>query len=62
VIPSANDVATVAERMEAGRGLRSLVPRSSHAAFTPSDSRPDPIDILQEQAKDRLAAQEPTRA
>jgi uncharacterized protein (DUF2252 family) len=47
--------------MEAGRALREVVPRSSHAGFSPSVSRPDPIAILQEQAKDRLADLLPIR-
>ena len=49
-----SDPRTVAERMEAGRALREVVPRSSHADYSPRPNRPDPIMILQEQAKDRL--------
>src|SRR6476619_1266908 len=45
---------TVAERIEAGRARRELAPRASHADYSPSPSRPDPIEILQDEAKDRL--------
>ena len=55
------DRGTVADRMEAGRALRELVPRASHAEFSLRASRPDPIDILQEQAKDRLPDLVPIR-
>ena len=44
---------TVAERIEAGRARRELAPRASHADYSPSPSRPDPIESLQDQAKDR---------
>jgi uncharacterized protein (DUF2252 family) len=45
---------TVAERIEAGRARRELAPRASHADYSPLPSRPDPIELLQDQAKDRL--------
>jgi uncharacterized protein (DUF2252 family) len=52
---------TLAARMDAGRALREAVPRSSHADFSPGAARPDPIAILQEQAKDRLPDLVPIR-
>src|SRR5215212_11830379 len=42
------------QRHERGRATRRLVPRTSHAAWTPAQDRPDPVDLLQAQAKDRL--------
>jgi uncharacterized protein (DUF2252 family) len=47
--------------MEAGRARREVAHRSSHAEFAPAASRPDPISILQEQAKDRLPDLVPIR-
>ena len=38
---------TVEERMAAGVALRQRVPRSSHADWSPSAQRPDPINVLQ---------------
>src|SRR5579859_2438902 len=52
---------TPAERADKGRQLRTDVPRSSHAAFEPSDSRPDPIDLLASQSADRLPDLVPIR-
>jgi len=56
-----HDVATVDERMEAGRALRETVPRTSHAELPTTGPRPDPIAILQEQGEDRLADLLPIR-
>src|SRR5579859_873020 len=52
---------TPAERAEKGRQLRTDVPRSSHAAFDPSDGRPDPIDLLASQSATRLPDLVPIR-
>src|SRR6266571_830294 len=52
---------TPAERAEAGRQLRTTVPRSSHAEFEPSSDRPDPLDLLAEQSADRLPDLVPIR-
>jgi hypothetical protein len=41
---------SVAERAEKGKLARAQVPRSSHAVYEPSPSRPDPIGLLEEQA------------
>ena len=52
---------TPAERAEAGRQLRTTVPRSSHAEFEPSADRPDPLDLLAEQSAGRLPDLVPIR-
>ena len=44
-----------AEHMEKGKVARAEVPRSSHAGFEPAATRPDPIDLLEEQAASRVA-------
>ncbi len=57
----ADGPSTVAERYEAGRVLRGDVPRSSHAGWEPPADRPDPIELLEEQAKTRLPELVPIR-
>src|SRR5258708_2051844 len=52
---------TPAERAAKGRQLRTEVPRSSHAAFEPSATRPDPVDVLASQSASRLADLIPIR-
>ena len=49
------------ERRAAGRALRNKVPRSSHAAWTPAANRPDPLSLLEEQNRSRLAHLVPLR-
>jgi uncharacterized protein (DUF2252 family) len=49
------------ERAETGRTARSLSPRSNHADWTPSASRPDPIALLEEQAASRVPELVPIR-
>ncbi len=49
------------ERREFGRSLRSVAPRSSHAAWSPWSGRRDPIDVLEEQADSREADLVPIR-
>jgi uncharacterized protein (DUF2252 family) len=51
---AAQTVASHQQRHERGRATRRLVPRTSHAAWTPAQDRPDPVDLLEAQAKDRL--------
>ncbi len=46
-------VVTTAERAEAGKVARKLVPRSTFASFAPASDRPDPVDLLLEQAVTR---------
>jgi uncharacterized protein (DUF2252 family) len=52
---------TVAERQERGRALRSTTPRTSHAAWEPAPDRPDPVDLLEAQARTRLPDLTPVR-
>jgi uncharacterized protein (DUF2252 family) len=44
---------TYQQRRERGRAARQRTPRSSHAAWTPAPDRPDPVDLLEAQAKNR---------
>jgi uncharacterized protein (DUF2252 family) len=52
---------TPAERAARGKLARAEVPRASHAEFDPGPDRPDPIALLQEQAKTRLPELVPVR-
>ncbi len=52
---------TLADRRASGRELRSKVPRSSHAVWTPAPDRPDPLSLLSEQNRSRLAHLVPLR-
>ena len=47
--------------MRVGREARQRVPREDHAAWAPSPGRPDPVDLLQEQARSRVADLVPIR-
>lgn len=49
------------ERRSAGKGLRSIVPRTSHAQWTPAPDRPDPVGLLEEQDRTRLPSLVPIR-
>jgi len=53
--------ASVAERVESGKQARARVPRSSHAVFEASSTRPDPVDLLEEQAASRVPELVPIR-
>jgi uncharacterized protein (DUF2252 family) len=52
---------TPSERAARGKAARAEVPRSSHAGFTPSTHRPDPVALLEEQATSRLPELVPIR-
>jgi uncharacterized protein (DUF2252 family) len=52
---------TTAERVARGKAARAQVPRSSHAVFDPPSDRPDPIALLEEQAKSRVPELVPVR-
>ena len=52
---------TRAERYAAGKALRNKIPRSSHAAWPASTDRPDPIILLEESNRSRLASLVPIR-
>lgn len=49
------------ERLEAGKALREKFPREMHGEYKPSENRPDPVSILEEQAKTRLPYLVPIR-
>jgi uncharacterized protein (DUF2252 family) len=49
------------ERIAAGKALRDLTPRQSHADWKPPKDRRDPIEILQESDQDRLPELVPIR-
>ena len=52
---------TVEERMTAGKALRERVPRTSHAKWAPAADRPDPVTLLKESDRGRLAELLPIR-
>jgi uncharacterized protein (DUF2252 family) len=52
---------TPAERAARGKQARAAVPRDSHAVFDPPPGRPDPISLLEEQAKARVPELVPIR-
>jgi hypothetical protein len=52
---------TPAERAARGKEARAAVPRESHAVFEPGPDRPDPLALLEEQAKTRLPELVPVR-
>src|SRR5690242_20434278 len=52
---------TVSERVARGKAARAESPRSSHARFEPASDRPDPLDLLEEQAKTRVPDLVPIR-
>ena len=54
-------VPKTAERIAAGKALRKDVPRSAHGKWRPDPHRPDPIAILEEQAKIRVPELVPIR-
>src|SRR5215471_2097304 len=53
--------ATLEGRMAAGSALRGSVPRGSHAEWSPSVNRPDPISILEHSDRGRLPELLPIR-
>jgi uncharacterized protein (DUF2252 family) len=62
VSPSAGPThVSVAERAAHGRAARTLAPRRSHGHFEPPTDRPDPIELLECQARTRLAELVPIR-
>ncbi len=52
---------TTAERAQRGKAARSEVPRSSQAEFAPASDRPDPVALLEEQARSRVPELVPIR-
>jgi uncharacterized protein (DUF2252 family) len=53
--------ASYQKRHERGRAARRVVPRSGHAGWATAPDRPDPVDLLETQARDRLADLLPIR-
>jgi uncharacterized protein (DUF2252 family) len=62
-VPDAGPAAlqTRAERQAAGKALRSVVPRESHAEWVPGIGRHDPVEVLEESNRDRLPELVPVR-
>ena len=54
-------VLPAAERRHAGQSLRKIVPRSMHAHWAPAATRRDPIDVLVESGRHRIASLLPIR-
>ncbi len=52
---------TAAERVARGRAARGEASRSSHGHWSPREDRPDPIDLLAEQARTRVPELVPIR-
>ena len=53
--------ASVAQRRDLGRARRSEMPRSALADFIAPQSRPDPVDLLESQARSRISDLVPVR-
>src|SRR5262245_26087813 len=51
----------VAQRAERGKAARQAVPRRSHGEWEPSAERPDPVAVLEEQARTRVPELVPIR-
>ena len=49
------------ERAALGKEARARAPRSSQAEFSPATSRPDPVDLLERQARSRVPELVPIR-
>ncbi len=49
------------ERAARGKAARRHSPRSSHGTWEPATDRPDPIELLEEQAESRVAELVPIR-
>ena len=58
---AAQEAASYQRRHERGRAARQVVPRGSHAEWEPAPDRPDPIDLLEAQARDRIQELMPIR-
>jgi Uncharacterized protein conserved in bacteria (DUF2252) len=59
--PETGSVSSPADRAAFGKTVRSLVPREEHAAFDLPADRPDPVGLLEEQARTRLPDLVPVR-
>ena len=61
VLAPPHEVLTPDEWQAKGREQRKLAPRLSHAQWTPSPDRPDPVATLEEQARTRVPDLVPIR-
>ena len=61
VLSEPHEVLTPEEWRQLGRERRKFVPRSSHAEWAPPPGRPDPVSILEDQAKERVPDLVPIR-
>jgi uncharacterized protein (DUF2252 family) len=52
---------TASERVARGQSARKRAPRSSHAYYEPAADRPDPVDLLEQQAAQRAPELVPIR-
>src|SRR5829696_4278966 len=58
---AAQEAASYQRHHERGRAARQVVPRGSHAEWEPAPGRPDPVDLLETQARDRIQELMPIR-
>jgi uncharacterized protein (DUF2252 family) len=61
VTPAPLEHPTPAERAARGKAARREAKRSAHADWEPARSRPDPVELLEEQARTRVAELVPIR-
>ena len=61
VLAPPHELLTPDEWRQRGREMRRAAPRQSHAQWEPPPDRPDPVDILEEQAKTRVPDLVPIR-
>jgi Uncharacterized protein conserved in bacteria (DUF2252) len=61
VLSEAHEILSPEEWRQLGRERRKFVPRSSHAEWSPPPGRPDPVAVLEEQARSRVADLVPIR-
>jgi uncharacterized protein (DUF2252 family) len=59
--PAQPEHPTPAERAARGKAARAEVPRSAHADWEPAPDRPDPVELLEEQARTRVKELVPIR-
>jgi uncharacterized protein (DUF2252 family) len=55
IVSPPHEVLAPEEWRRLGRARRKLVPRSDHGEWNPPPNRPDPVDILREQAESRVS-------
>jgi uncharacterized protein (DUF2252 family) len=58
---AAPSLSSAEDRAQRGRQARADVPRSAHGEWTPAAERPDPIDLLEQQAETRVPELVPIR-